>query len=85
MKYIQKRLFSLTRRCLDSLVFVETASGKVTSGSLSTITAAAQLGEPVTALVAGSEGEGVSKQAAGIEGVSNVLVAKDAKFDHYWA
>lgn len=85
MKYIQKRLFSLTRRCLDSLVFVETASGKVTSGSLSTITAAAQLGEPVTALVAGSEGEGVSKQAAGIEGVSNVLVAKDAKFDHYLA
>lgn len=85
MKYIQKRLFSLTRRCLDSLAFVETANGKVTSGSLSTITAAAQLGEPVTALVAGPEGEAVSKQAAAIEGVSQVLVAKDARFDHYLA
>lgn len=85
MLHIQRRFVSVSRRCLDSLAFVETAGGKITPGSLSTITAASQLGEPVVALVAGSEGAAASQQAAGVEGISKVLVAKGAKYDHYLA
>lgn len=83
--WLQRRLFSLTRLCRDSLAFVETAGGRITPGSLSTITAASRLGEPVVALVAGADGASASLAAAAIEGVSRVLVANDSRYDHFLA
>lgn len=80
-----KRFFSVSARRLDTLVFVEAVGGKITPASLSTITAASKIGEPVTALVAGSQGAQVANDVAGVDGVSKVLVAKDAKYDHYLA
>lgn len=83
--YIAKRLFSRTTVRLDTLALVEGVSNGVSPASLSTITAATQIGEPVTAIVFGSNGDSVAEAVAKTEGVSKVLVAKDSEYDHYLA
>lgn len=81
--YIAKRLFSRTTVRLDTLALVEGVSNGISPASLSTITAATQIGEPVTAIVFGSNGDSVAEAVAKTEGVSKVLVAKDSEYDHY--
>ena len=49
--YIAKRLFSRTTVRLDTLALVEGVSNGISPASLFTITAATQIGEPVTAIV----------------------------------
>ena len=83
--YIAKRLFSRTTVRLDTLALVEGVSNGISPASLSTITAATQIGEPVTAIVFGSNGDSVAQAVAKTEGVSKVLVAKDSEYDHYLA
>lgn len=83
--YIAKRLFSRTTVRLDTLALVEGVSNGISPASLSTITAATQIGEPVTAMVFGSNGDSVAEAVAKTEGVSKVLVAKDSEYDHYLA
>lgn len=83
--YIAKRLFSKTTVRLDTLALVEGVSNGISPASLSTITAATQIGEPVTAIVFGSNGDSVAEAVAKTEGVSKVLVAKDSEYDHYLA
>ena len=83
--YIAKRLFSRTTVRLDTLALVEGVSNGISPASLSTITAATQIGEPVTAIVFGSNGDSVAEAVAKTEGVSKVLVAKDSEYDHYLA
>lgn len=80
--YIAKRLFSRSRVRLDTLALVEGVSNGVSPASLSTITAATEIGEPVTAIVFGSNGDSVAEAVAKTEGVSKVLVAKDGEYDH---
>lgn len=80
--YIAKRLFSRSRVRLDTLALVEGVSNGVSPASLSTITAATEIGEPVTAIVFGSNGDSVAEAVAQTEGVSKVLVAKDGEYDH---
>lgn len=80
-----RRLFSQSVARLDTLVFVEAANGKVTQASLSAITASKDLGMPITAVVAGPEGEKAAEEASKIEGVAGVLVAKGEKYSHYLA
>ncbi len=63
------------------LVWVEHDGVAVKDATLSTVTAAAQLGA-VTALVAGSGVAGVAAEAAQIAGVGKVLVADDAAYAH---
>lgn len=82
---IGKRLFSTSKACLDTLTFVEASGSKVTSSSLSAIAAASKIGKPVIALVAGSDGEQVAREVSKIDGISKVLVAKGANYDHYLA
>lgn len=78
-------LFSRTTVRLNTLALVEGVSNGISPASLSTITAATQIGEPVTAIVFGSNGDSVAEAVAKTEGVSKVLVAKDSEYDHYLA
>lgn len=73
--YIAKRLFSSSRIRLDTLALIEGANNGVNPSSLSTITAATQIGEPVTAIVFGSNGDVIADAVSKTEGVSKVLVA----------
>lgn len=82
---VVKRFFSRSAPRLDTLILIEAAGGKISPASLSTISAASKIGQPITALVAGTQGAQVAEDAAGIGGVSKVLVAKDLKYDHYLA
>lgn len=80
-----KRAFSSGRQLFDTLAFVEVSKAKVTPSSLSTITAAAQVGEPITAIVVGPEGHSATDQVAKIAGVSKVVSYNDGKYEHYLA
>lgn len=80
-----KRLFSTTRPRLDTLAFIEAANGKVTASTLSAITAAKDIGKPITGVLLGPQGEQAKEEAAKIDGLSKVLLVKDAKYDHYLA
>lgn len=80
-----RRLFAQSALRLDTLAFVEAANGKISPASLSAITAARAIGKPVTAILAGTEGEKAASEAAKIDGIAAVLVAKGSKYDHYLA
>jgi electron transfer flavoprotein alpha subunit len=66
---------------MKTLVWVEHEAGAVKDATLSTVTAAAKLGE-VHLLVAGSGIGGVADAAAKIAGVGKVHVADDAAYEH---
>jgi electron transfer flavoprotein alpha subunit len=66
---------------MKTLVWVEHDGSAVKDATLSTVTAAAKLGE-VHLLVAGSGVDGVAKAAAAIAGVGKVHVADHAAFSH---
>ncbi|KAJ1737485.1 Electron transfer flavoprotein alpha-subunit [Coemansia sp. Benny D160-2] len=72
------------QRCgLASLVYVEArADGKIDDGALNAISAARKIPGPVTAVVAGAAADVAARALAKIEGLSKVVVAKDAKYDH---
>lgn len=80
-----RRLFSTSLRRLDTLAFLETANAKLTPAALSALTAASQIGKPITAILAGPEGAQAAEEASKIEGISKVLVAKGAQYEHYLA
>jgi electron transfer flavoprotein alpha subunit len=66
---------------MRTLVWVEHENGQVKDATLSTVTAASQLGA-VDLLVAGSGVGSVAEAAATIAGVTQVLVADDAAYAH---
>jgi electron transfer flavoprotein alpha subunit len=66
---------------MKTLVLVEHDNKSLKDATLSTITAAAKLGE-VTALVAGQDCAAVAEAAAKIAGVAKVLKADDAAYAH---
>lgn len=68
-------------RQMSSLVIAERSGNELSGGTLSTITAATQLGQEVTVLVSGTDSEAVGKAAANVNGVSKVLVADNAAYD----
>lgn len=80
----QRRTSSSTRRGFSTLVLAEHERGKLTPGTLHTLTAGKALGKPVTVLVAADPGtaETLSKEAAKVQGVSQVLVASDDALSH---
>jgi electron transfer flavoprotein alpha subunit len=69
---------------MKTLVWVEHDNQSVKDATLSTVTAAAKLGE-VHLLVAGKGVSGVAQAAAQIEGVGKVHVADDAAYEHFLA
>ncbi|RCK63965.1 Electron transfer flavoprotein subunit alpha, mitochondrial [Candida viswanathii] len=90
--YIAKRLFSSSRIRLDTLALVEGVGNGVNPASLSTITAATQIGEPVTAIVFGSNGDAVAEAVSKTDvrpplgrKISPLLkeIIQDGKFTHF--
>ena len=69
---------------MKTLVWVEHDNQSVKDATLSTVTAAAKLGE-VHLLVAGKGVSAVAEAAAQIEGVGKVHVADDAAYEHFLA
>ncbi|KAF8003663.1 hypothetical protein HF325_001111 [Metschnikowia pulcherrima] len=80
-----QRLFSSFPARLKTLAFIEASNGSITPASLSAIRAAHAIGKPVTALLAGTEGEKAAPTASQIKGLSKVMLAKNKMFDHYLA
>ncbi|MBV9881694.1 MAG: electron transfer flavoprotein subunit alpha/FixB family protein, partial [Sphingomonadaceae bacterium] len=66
---------------MKTLVLVEHEGGKLKDATLAAVTAAAKLGD-VTLVLAGKDVSGLAAEAAKIGGVSKVLVADDAAYDH---
>lgn len=87
---VQHLLLALQPLQMSTLVLAEAKQSSGSGGSLtltgaarSALLAAAALGKPVTALVAGGEGvEGAAKEAAAVPGVSKVLLAKHPALYH---
>ncbi|KAF8923314.1 hypothetical protein EDD21DRAFT_367078 [Dissophora ornata] len=67
---------------VSTLLFVEHKDNKIAPSTLNALTAASKLGGSVTALVAGNAPDAVVGAAAKLSGVSKVLVAKDAAYEH---
>lgn len=80
MLRVSKKFFSSTASRLDTLVFLESSGSKITPAALSSVTAAAAIGKPVTGLVTSKS---VAEEASKIDGLTAVLVADDAsKYSH---
>jgi len=67
---------------MTSLVIAEHDNASIKAATLNTVTAAAQCGGNVHVLVAGANAAEAAKAAAQIAGVSNVIHADGAQFEH---
>ncbi len=67
------------------LVYAEHDNASLKKATLNTIAAAKQMGDEVHVLVAGSNNQAVATAAAKAEGVSKVLVADNAAYEHQMA
>lgn len=67
------------------LVYAEHDNASLKKATLNTIAAAKQMGDEVHVLVAGSNNQAVAAAAAKAEGVSKVLVADNAAYEHQMA
>ncbi|KAJ1550834.1 hypothetical protein HK096_004744 [Nowakowskiella sp. JEL0078] len=68
-------------RNASTLVLIEHRNAKIIPASLSAISAATKLGNPITALVGGSGADVIAAVVAKTVGVSKVLVTKDSAYD----
>ncbi|EGV61151.1 Electron transfer flavoprotein alpha-subunit [Yamadazyma tenuis] len=80
-----KRGFASTVYKLDTLAFVESAGGKISPSSLSSLNAANQIGKPVTAVVFGPGGESIAADVSKIPTIQKVIQVKGDKYEHYLA
>lgn len=67
------------------LVYAEHDNASLKKATLSTVTAASQMGSDVHVLVAGSGCQAVADEAAKVAGVSKVLLADNAAYEHQLA
>jgi len=67
---------------MSILVIAEHDNAQLKAATLNTVTAASQLGDDIHLLVAGSGCGAVAEAAAQINGISKVLVADDAAYEH---
>ncbi|KXN70270.1 electron transfer flavo protein subunit alpha, mitochondrial precursor [Conidiobolus coronatus NRRL 28638] len=72
---------AISSRFNSTLVLIEHKDNVVSGSTLSAITAATKLGNPVVGLVAGENPSQVIDQVSKIEGISKVIVAKDAAYE----
>ena len=70
---------------MSILVIAEHVKGELKGATLATIAAAQQLGDQIDVLVAGSDCAEGADQAAKAAGVTRVLVAENAAYDHLLA
>ncbi|RTR08439.1 electron transfer flavoprotein subunit alpha/FixB family protein, partial [Azospirillum griseum] len=64
------------------LVIAEHDNAALKAATLNAVTAAAKIGGDVHLLVAGSGAQAVATAAAAVSGVSKVLLADDAAYEH---
>ncbi len=64
------------------LVIIEHHNGAIAPATLSTVTAASKLGEPIEALVAGHEVKNIPETSTEIKSISKVLVADSGEYAH---
>jgi electron transfer flavoprotein alpha subunit len=69
----------------SSLVIAEHDNSNISLGTLSTVTAASQIGGDISVLVIGKGVDAAAKHAATIKGVSKVLVLDNDIFSHLLA
>jgi electron transfer flavoprotein alpha subunit len=67
---------------MSVLVFADHDNSKLGDATLAAVTAAGQLGGEVHVLVAGKGAQGAADAAAKVAGVSKVLLADDAAYEH---
>lgn len=67
------------------LVYAEHDNASLKKATLNTIAAAKQMGDEVHVLVAGSGNQAVADEAAKVEGISKVLLADNAAYEHQMA
>ena len=70
---------------MSVLVYAEHDNASLKGATLNTITAAQQIGGDIVVLVAGSGCAAVADEAAKVAGVSKVLLADDAAYEHQLA
>lgn len=75
-----QRFYATGADAVNTLLVVEHKDGKIGGATLNALSAAKQLGGPVTALVAGDAPESVAQTIAKYKGVSKVLTATDAAY-----
>ncbi|GMF06509.1 unnamed protein product [Ambrosiozyma monospora] len=80
---ITRNFASSCARLNSTLAFVETSGKTITPSSLSALTAATQLGKPITAVLLGSESTEVALQLAKSSKINKILVSKSEKYNHY--
>ncbi|GAV54882.1 hypothetical protein ZYGR_0AS02050 [Zygosaccharomyces rouxii] len=81
------RLFTKSRRFASTLTFIETSKdGDIVSSSLNSLAAAAQLGNPIHAVILGSHASAAAnklKTSVQCEKLAKILVSNNVGFDHY--
>ena len=77
----QPALSARQARLLSTLAILEHRAGQISSASLPAVTAAAQLGGPVTAFLAGTDAPSVAAQAAALAGITSVLHVANPAYD----
>lgn len=70
---------------MPTLLIAEHDHKSLKPATLHTVTAAAKLGQPITVLVAGSNASAAAEAAAKVAGVTEVLHADDAAYEHFLA
>lgn len=70
------------RRFGSTLALVEVNGTEISSASLSALTAAKQLGNPVTAVLLGSGSKSAASKLNQISGLTKILFSEDSKLDH---
>lgn len=70
---------------MSVLVYAEHDNASLKGATLNTVAAAKEIGGDITVLVAGSGCAAVAEEAAKIEGVSKVLLADNAAYEHQLA
>ncbi|KAJ3036236.1 Electron transfer flavoprotein alpha-subunit [Rhizophlyctis rosea] len=73
---------TLSRRDASTLLLIEHKGQKLTSATLSALSAAQKLPQPVSALVAGASPDEVAKATAQLPGIDKVIVAKHEAYEH---
>ncbi|GMM53305.1 Aim45 protein [Starmerella bacillaris] len=72
---------SLKARMASTLAFLEYSGDKISSNSLSALSAAKQLTYPITAILAGSQIDGAIETLKKVDSVSEIIAIKDKKYD----
>lgn len=72
---------SFRTRLLSSLAVLEQRDGKLNQNALRAVTAAQQLGGPVTGIVAGENIQGLAKEISMIQGIQKILVIDNPTYE----